>query len=117
MATVKQKLALDRIVENGGNVSKAMREVGYSANTAVTPQKLTESIGFKELCEEAGLTDKFLTDALVADIKAKEGNRKAELELGFKIRGRMNTEDEPKGTTITNFTQIVINAPHGIKNT
>lgn len=42
MATSKQQKALAKIVENGGNVSKAMRDVGYSVNTAKTPQKLTE---------------------------------------------------------------------------
>lgn len=88
MSTIKQEMALEKIVENGGNVSQAMREVGYSFNTAKTPQKLTTSLGFLELCEEEGLTDNLLIDALIEDIKEKKGNRKAELELGFKIRGR-----------------------------
>ena len=43
MATIRQKKALAKIVENGGNVSKAMVEAGYSPMTAKTPQKLTES--------------------------------------------------------------------------
>lgn len=89
MPTIKQKFALEKIVENGGNVSQAMRDVGYSENTAKTPQKLTESLGFIELCEEKGLTDGLLIEALVEDIKAKKGNRKAELELGFKIKGKL----------------------------
>jgi phage terminase small subunit len=46
MATVKQKKVIDKIVGNGGNVTKAMIDVGYSKNTAHTPQKLTESKGF-----------------------------------------------------------------------
>ena len=89
MATIKQEKALEKMVENGGNVSQAMREVGYSFNTAKTPQKLTDSIGFIELCEEKGLTDDLLINALVEDIKKKKGNRKTELELGFKIKGRL----------------------------
>lgn len=88
MATNKQERALNKMVENGGNVSRAMRDVGYSFNTAKTPQKLTESLGFIELCEERGLTDDLLINALVEDIKKKKGNRRAELELGFKIKGR-----------------------------
>ncbi len=88
-ATFKQKQAFDKLVENGGNVSKTMREVGYSAQTAKTPQKLTESEGWKELCEAHGLTDDFLVDALVEDIENKPQNRKAELELAFKIKGKM----------------------------
>lgn len=90
MPTVKQRKALDKMVENGGVVSAAMRDVGYSAETAKTPQKLTESKGFKELLEEMGLTDELLTKALVEDIEKKPQNRKAELELGFKIKGRLN---------------------------
>jgi hypothetical protein len=99
MATVKQEKALGKMVENGGNVSRAMRDVGYSDNTAKTPQKLTKSVGFIELCEEKGLTDDLLVNALVEDIKEKKGKRKAELELGFKIRGRLvpRTETESNG--------------------
>ena len=51
MPTIKQERAFDKVVENGGNVSSAMREVGYSEATANTPQKLTESKGWKELME------------------------------------------------------------------
>lgn len=96
MSTYKQRLTLDKMVENGGNVSRAMIEAGYSPNTAKTPQKLTESVGFIELCEEKGLTNDLLVEALIEDIKTKKGNRKAELELGFKIKGhliRNNSKD------------------------
>lgn len=93
MATEKQKRALDIMVENGGNVSKAMREAGYSPATAKTPKKLTESEGFKELAE-AYLPDDMLLRALSDDIEKKEGNRKAELELAFKIKGRMTEKLE-----------------------
>ncbi len=51
MATEKQKKAMDKMVENGGIISKAMIEAGYSENTANTPQKLTDSKGWKELME------------------------------------------------------------------
>lgn len=98
MATFKQRKALDKIIENRGNVSRAMREVGYEENTAKNPKNLTESKGFIQLLEEEGLTDSFLTKALVADIKSKKGNRKPELELGFKVRGRLK-ENENQGNT------------------
>ena len=52
MATIKQKKALDKIVENRGNISKSMREVGYSKKTAKNPKNLTESKGWQELLEE-----------------------------------------------------------------
>lgn len=87
MATELQKRALDELVEDGGNKGKALVKAGYSKETAKTPQKVTESKGFKELCEKLGLTDNFLTNCLVEDIKKKPQNRKPELELGFKIKG------------------------------
>lgn len=93
MSTLRQEKALEKMVENGGNASKAMRDVGYSENTAKTPQKLTESQGFISLCEDKGLTDDLLINALVDDIKTKKGNRRAELELGFKIKGRLTQKD------------------------
>jgi hypothetical protein len=52
MATVKQKKAAKRMVENGGVASTAMLDVGYSPATAKTPSKLTRSEGFKEVWEE-----------------------------------------------------------------
>ena len=102
MATDRQEMALEKMVENGGNASQAMLEVGYSPNTAKTPQKLTESKGFAELCEEKGLSNDMLVDALVEDIKLKKGHRKAELELGFKIKGLLThkTDITSKGLPI-----------------
>ena len=49
--TIKQKKAIQKIVENHGNVSKAMREVGYEYKTAKNPKNLTESKGYKEVAE------------------------------------------------------------------
>ncbi|MDO8487563.1 MAG: hypothetical protein Q7S45_04665 [Candidatus Curtissbacteria bacterium] len=51
MATFKQKLAASKLVENGGNIGEAMKSAGYSKNTAKTPQKLTESKGWRELMD------------------------------------------------------------------
>jgi hypothetical protein len=47
MATIKQKRAIKKVAENGGNVSRAMLDAGYSPATAKTPQKLTESKGWE----------------------------------------------------------------------
>lgn len=80
------------MVENGGNASQAMIAAGYSPLTAHNPQKLTDSIGFQDLCDELGLTENFLVKALVSDIKKKPKNRKAELELGFKVRGKLKDD-------------------------
>lgn len=51
MATLRQKIVASKMVENGGNIGKAMIEAGYSSATAKTPQKLTKSKGWKELMD------------------------------------------------------------------
>lgn len=88
MATIKQKKALDNLIENRGNVSKAMRDAGYTEASAKNPRNLTNSVAFQELLDKY-LPDEMLLQALSVDIATKEGNRKAELELGLKVRGRM----------------------------
>ena len=60
MPTIKQKRAVKKIVENRGNVSKAMLEAGYPPTTAKNPKNLTDSKGFKELMEENLSNDKLL---------------------------------------------------------
>ena len=94
MATIKQKQALKEIVENGGNVSKAMLKVKYSKATAKTPQKLTESKGFIELCNEIGLTDDFIGKCLVEDLKGKPLDRSKELGLAMKAKGLFKADNE-----------------------
>ncbi len=60
MATVKQEKAAENLVGNGGNVTKAMVDAGYSVATANTPQKLTESKGFQALLDEKLADDKLV---------------------------------------------------------
>ncbi len=93
MATKRQKLAVAKMVENGGNASRAMIEAGYSPATAKTPSKLTDSAGYEELMD-AYLPDDMLLRALSDDIEKKEGNRKAELELAFKLKGKMTEKHD-----------------------
>lgn len=80
MATQKQKLAVAKLVENGRNVSGAMRAAGYSPKTAVDPSKLTNSKGFRELALEAGIT---VDDALVPIRKGLKAKRIVEVEGDF----------------------------------
>jgi len=47
--SLRQRIAIIKLVENGGNVSKAMREAGYSKKTAINPKKLTESKAYQEI--------------------------------------------------------------------
>ena len=82
------------MVENGGRVNPAMKAAGYSVATAQTPKKLTTSKGFAELMNEYGLTDQLLLESLVFDIKNKPKNRKQEIELGAKLKGRLKDNPE-----------------------
>lgn len=59
--TVKQQRAIANVVGNGGNVTKAMRDAGYSENTLQTPQKLTESSAWRDVFDEH-LPDKALAE-------------------------------------------------------
>ena len=126
--TLKQRVTVDKLVELGGkSVSLAMREArlpngeqAYSDETARNPQKLTESKGFKELCEERGLTDNLLVDALVSDIKSKKGKRVKELELGFKVKGKIKNNEEPdtqEKQTLIQILNVTQNFLSGIQDT
>lgn len=50
--TVRQRKAVQRMLENNGNVSKSMREAGYPETTASNPHILTNSLGFQTLLNE-----------------------------------------------------------------
>lgn len=82
--TIKQKLATEKVVENGGNVSKAMIDAGYSLKTAHTPQKLTESKGWKELM------DKYLPDEDV--LRAHQEGLEANKVISARIVGKEANE-------------------------
>lgn len=85
--TLKQRRAVENLVENHGNVSKAMIEAGYSAVSAKNPSNLTESKGFMQIANEVGLTDQLIAEALTEDIRLKPQNRVGELALAAKIKG------------------------------
>lgn len=101
--TIKQVKALGHFISNGGNVYQAMIAAGYSKASATSPPKLTSSRGWQELIKEH-LDDNFLLTALEDDIRAKPKSRHKELELAFKIKGRMKSDDTPSGDTF-NFQQ------------
>ncbi len=91
--TSKQVCATQKMVENGGNASKAMIDAGYSSATAKNPSKLTRSKGYLQMLDDLGLTEALIIKSLVEDIKSKQGMRKAELELAAKLRGMMKRSD------------------------
>lgn len=92
MPTTKQKTAFNKMVENGGNVSQAMRDAKYAEATINTPQKLTESEGYQLLLKESGLTQELIATSLADDIKNKPKQRVSELSLGADILGMKKKE-------------------------
>lgn len=107
MATIKQKAAVKKILENTGMaVSTAMSEVGYAPTTAKNPIELTESKGWKELMDEY-LPDKDLLNAPKEALNATKivishtepdkelpdhMIRLKASELGLKIKGKLMPE-------------------------
>lgn len=80
------------MVENGGNVSKAMRDAGYSAKTAVTPSKLTESVAYKAIADL--IPDELLSEKHLALLNKQDADGnidvqavKAGLDMGYKLKG------------------------------
>lgn len=59
--TLRAKKAVKLALENGGNVSKAMREAGYSEAMAKNPQKLTQSKAWNDIMEEV-FPDNFIVE-------------------------------------------------------
>ena len=69
--TMKQKRAAKLAVENGGIISRAMREAGYSPATAKNPEKLTKSKTWEKLLDEYAPADETLTARLSEGLDAK----------------------------------------------
>jgi hypothetical protein len=72
--SIKQIKAVANLVENGGSISKAMVQAGYSEATAKTPQKLTESEGFKTLMAQMGVSDEKLINVINDGLDAIKPN-------------------------------------------
>lgn len=88
--SIKQINAVNNLVENRGqSIGGAMIKAGYDPITAKNPKNLTESRGFKQLCDECGLTDTLILKSLSDDIRGKKHRRVQELALGAKIKGML----------------------------
>jgi len=75
---MKHKNALLNMVDNGGNVSKAMIDAGYSPNTARTPSKMTTTKGFVSLLDSIGLDEQEIGTILKRH--AKSSDKRASLQ-------------------------------------
>lgn len=101
--SIRQKLVAQKVVENRGNVSKAMKEAGYSDAYASNPQQFKASKTWEELLDEY-LPDDLLTKVALEGLFAKriqtsptEGDREVEdyavrqryLETTLKMKGKI----------------------------
>ncbi len=112
--TNKQRIAAKKMVENGGNISSAMRIAGYSDSMIKNPQKVTKSKGFKEILENIGLDDKSLAKALKEGLEANKviiisknknptyiskpdyGIRHRYLETALELKGYVGRNSKPQ---------------------
>ena len=115
MSTLKQKKAIENVIENHGNISKAMKDAGYTLASAKNPSNLTHSKAWKELVEDALPNEKLFKvhiEALQANkvVSARVIGKDADsgtddfievpdqpvrvkaLELAYKIKGKLNTD-------------------------
>lgn len=83
--TQKQKRAIQKMAENGGNASAAMREAGYSEETIKDPGKLTNSKAYREFFKEHishdVLKEKHLALLNKQQVIAKNNNETGEIEI------------------------------------
>ena len=93
------------MAEFGRTKGEALLQAGYSPIVALSPTKVTESKGYKELLKEYGLTEGLITKALVSDIKAKPKRRFFELSLGSEILGmkKRAPEDDQRPIPVLNI--------------
>lgn len=107
MPSTKQRLVIGRILADPSQtLYSAMIASGYSHNTAKAPGKnLVNRESFQDLLEEY-LPDDMLLGALKDDIQTKKGNRSKELDLAFKVKGKLTPNVESQSTYNT---QININ--------
>ena len=113
MPTFKQKLAYKKIVENGGNISKGMKEAGYSNATAKTPAKLTDSNGWNELVENYLDDDKLLKlhkKLLRYNPKSETSNNPRialnALDLAYKVKGKYKYKLSDQMTIFEKYRQM-----------
>lgn len=106
MPTYRQKLVASKLSDFGGNIGKAMVAAGYSRATAKTPQKLTESKGWREIMENF-LPDELLAKKHKALLDAKEPSIVIKaLDLAYKVKGyyySSKNNDSEKIDNLRNF--------------
>jgi hypothetical protein len=90
--TMKQRAVISKIVENHGNISRSMIEVGYSPMTAKNPSNLTNSQWFRKVLDSMD-DSKYLKklDEIAMDTEDKRASLQAINEL-LKLKNRYPKE-------------------------
>lgn len=113
---LRTKIAFQKVVENKGNISKGMREAGYSPKSAHNPKQLTKSKGWQQLM------DKYLPDAFLAKKHKELLNKKEKgevdtqavskgLDMAYKLKGRY--ENDGPDVNIDNHFSFAIDKQDG----
>jgi len=97
--------------DNPASIGVVLKSVGYGFGLQNSPKRVLESQGFKQAIRNLGLTEEFITTALVDDLKAKPANRIQELKLGAEILGMVKREDESDKPKAQNTTYNFIFSP------
>lgn len=98
--TYKHRKLVNEVIETNGNITQAMKNVGYSSATANTPKAVTGSTGFIIAMEEAGLTDDFLNNHLHDEIRDTTQSKVPALSLAFKLKGKLVEKQEIKAINV-----------------
>lgn len=97
--TPRQRIAAKLYIENRGTpVNAIMKAANYSDAIQKNPHQVLESKGFKAELAKYGLTEQFITTALVEDINLKPQKRVEELKLASDILGMRKREESTNNT-------------------
>ena len=115
MPTIRQKKAVKALGENGGIISKAMKTAGYAPSIIHATEKLTNSMGFKELMKEE-LPEGYLLKKhrKLLDKVDKYGELDVQavtkaLDMAYKLNNRYESPAESPNTKTVVAVQVIIN--------
>lgn len=101
--SAKQKLAFKNTCENlstGESLEKALLKANYKPSIAKHPQIVLQSKGFKQLCQDNGLSESIVISMLAQDLKDKPRDRSKELTIACKMLGLFKADNEQQSKQI-----------------
>lgn len=109
--TVLQIEATKHILAGEKTVAGAMRKAGYDETSIKNPKSLTESVGFKQILAQAGVTEEKLSKVLHDGLEAKTKDSKPDhavrhrfLETGLRVLEINGSDpDAPVSNVQNNF--------------